>query len=152
MPRLMAYSPNAFTYHETIGLLVAADFPCLQASCLTHILGHPRRTETEVGIGTKRGCWFRSFMSFLQTDFKSIVLSDIEHLKKKSAVQLCPVDDMQLPSLLFSLFNKRRCEVSRTPGFVTWLLIPIVLLCPGNVKKFTQKYYSSLLIKKQGNY
>lgn len=82
MPRLMAYSPNAFTYHETIGLLVAADFPCLQASFLTHILGHPRRTETEVGIGTKRGCWFRSFMSFLQTDFKSIVLSDIEHLKK----------------------------------------------------------------------
>lgn len=61
MPRMTVYSGNAFTYHGTIGLLVAADFPCLQVSFLTHILGRPRRTETEVGKGTKRGCWFRSF-------------------------------------------------------------------------------------------
>lgn len=64
MPRMMVYSGNAFTYDETIGLLAAADFPCLQVSFLTHILGHPGRTETEVGKGTKRGCWFRSFMYF----------------------------------------------------------------------------------------
>lgn len=27
MPRMMVYSGNAFAYHETMGLLVAADFP-----------------------------------------------------------------------------------------------------------------------------
>lgn len=54
MPRMIMYSGDTFTYHETIGLLVAADFPYLQVSFLTHILGHPRRTETEVGKGAKR--------------------------------------------------------------------------------------------------
>lgn len=45
---------------------------------------------------------------------------------------------MQLPSLLFSLFNKQLCEVWMTPGFVTWLIISIVLLCPGNTKKLME--------------
>lgn len=62
MPRMTVYSGNAFAYHGTIGLLVAAVFPCLRVSFLTHILGHPRRTETEEDAGLGASCTYRPFL------------------------------------------------------------------------------------------
>lgn len=68
MPRMTVYSGNAFTYHGTIGLLVAADFPCLQVSFLTHILGRQEELRQRLEKGQREDAGLGAFRS-LQTDF-----------------------------------------------------------------------------------